>query len=71
MGSEADAEGPDLPVLPYAVEHDDATGAAHGHEARELVDELVAVGEPARVEEIRTVEQIEGDFRYISTSGRG
>ena len=71
MGSEADAEGTDLPVLPHAVEDHDAAGAAHRHEARELVDELVAVSEPARVEEIRAVEQIEGDFRDISTSGRG
>jgi len=71
MWSEADAEGTDLPVLPHAVEDHDAAGAAHRHEARELVDELVAVSEPARVEEIRAVEQIEGDFRDISTSGRG
>ena len=60
MWGEADAEGADLPVLPHAVEDDDAAGAAHRHEAREVVDQLVAVGEPARVEEVRAVEEIEG-----------
>ena len=47
---EADVERPDVTLLADAVEHDDATRTADGDEAREHVDELVAVGEAAGVE---------------------
>ena len=55
------ASAPDLAIRARAVEDDDAARAAHGHEARELVDERVPVGIAARVEEVRPVEQVERD----------
>ena len=44
---------------------------ANGDEAREHVDELVPVGEAARVEEVRAVEEVERRLGQLSTSSRG
>ena len=41
------------------VEHDDPARASHGDVTRERVAQLACVGEPARVEEVVTIEEIE------------
>jgi hypothetical protein len=46
-------------VLSYAVEDDHAAGAAHGHEAREPVDQLFPLAEGAGVEDVVAVEEVE------------
>jgi hypothetical protein len=57
---ERDGQRAEPAVRADAVEHDDTARAVHRDEARQEVDELIAIAERARVEEVRPVEQIEG-----------
>jgi predicted nucleotidyltransferase len=59
VGRELNLQGPDRPLLPLPVEDDDAARTAQSHVAGEAVDELTAVTEGARVEDVVPVEEIE------------
>src|SRR6185503_3810990 len=60
---EANLQAPVGRVLPDAVEHDDPPCPMHGHEARQPVDQLLALPERARVEDVVAVEEIEHAVR--------
>jgi hypothetical protein len=60
-----------LPIMPYAVEHDDAARAAHRDEARELVRELPHVLELARVQKVVAVEEVEGWVGHLRDADGG
>jgi hypothetical protein len=55
----AHLERSQVAILPHAVEDDDAARTAHGHEARELIGQLADVLEPARVQKVVAVEEVE------------
>ena len=59
VGRELNRQGPNRPLLPSPVEDDDAARTAQSDVAGEAVDELTAVKEAARVEDVVSVEEIE------------
>ena len=59
VGRELNRQGPNRPLLPSPVEDDDAARTAQSDVAGEAVDELTAVKEAARVEDVVPVEEIE------------
>ena len=60
-------ERTDRTLLAGAVEDDDAARPAPGDEAREHVDELVAVGERPCVKQVVAVEEVEGRLSHRRT----
>ena len=65
---EANLERPVLLVRTDAVEDDNAAGAMHRHEAGQQVDELAAIFDSSRVQDVVAVEQVEGRVRHSSAS---
>src|SRR3954454_8894976 len=61
VGFDGEAHGkrPARHVVPDPVEDHDAPGPAERHEAREAVDQLLAVPEVARVKDVVSIEEIE------------
>src|SRR5207302_8511718 len=64
----ADGERADVGVRADAVEDDDAASTADGHEVGQPVGELPHVGEPARVQEVVPVEQVERRISHSSSN---
>ena len=68
MGGVPHLQRADRAFLAGTVEHDHAPRSSTGDEARERVDEHVAILERARVQEVVAVEEIEGRLSHRESS---
>ena len=66
MLREADLERAVAEILAGPVEDEHSAGALLGDEARELVRQLAGILEPARVQEVEAVEEIEGRLSHCA-----
>ena len=65
MLGEANLERPVAEVLPRPVEDEHSASTLLGDEARELVRQLARVLEPAGVQEVEAVEEVESRLRHV------
>ena len=65
MGREPHLQRTDRTLVSRAVEYEHSAGSAPGDEAREHVDELVAVGERPCVKQVVAVEEVEGRLSHL------